>query len=120
MITGVEDECDNVAREPILPPEEDEQEDPSANAHGNRPYSLRGLPSGHVASAPYFTDDVKRWRTHDVKAVTEQAAYIPLDFYPLCESPTTFVLFCLASTSNQSVNVCILLFSKLCYSRKAS
>ncbi|GAB5586829.1 WD40 repeat protein [Umbelopsis nana] len=83
LITGGEDECDNVTREPILPPEEDEQEDPPANADGNRPYSLRGLPSGHVASAPYFTDDVKRWRTPDVKAVTEQAAYIPLDFYPL-------------------------------------
>ncbi|KAG2181825.1 hypothetical protein INT44_008641, partial [Umbelopsis vinacea] len=50
---------------------------------GNRPYSLRSLTSGHVATAPYFTDDVKRWRTNDVKTVIEEAVYIPLDFYPL-------------------------------------
>ncbi|KAG2184988.1 hypothetical protein INT43_000901 [Umbelopsis isabellina] len=51
--------------------------------HHSRPYSLRGLPSGHVASTPLFTDNLKRWRTNDVKEVAAQAVYIPLDFYPL-------------------------------------
>ncbi|CAO3677866.1 unnamed protein product [Umbelopsis vinacea] len=77
LITGEESEYDHVARETSSP------EELCTNTHGNRPYSLRGLPSGHVASAPYFTEDVKRWRTTDVKTLTQEAVYIPLDFYPL-------------------------------------
>ncbi|CAO3657743.1 unnamed protein product [Umbelopsis ramanniana] len=77
LITGEESEYDDVLREPISPVEHPSETD------GNRPYSLRSLTSGHVATAPYFTDDVKRWRTNHVKTVIEEAVYIPLDFYPL-------------------------------------
>jgi hypothetical protein len=79
LITGDEPEYDDV-----VVPEPNSPVEPTVHMHKNRPYSLKGLPSGHAASTPLFTDNLKRWRTSDVKTVIQQAVYIPLDFYPLC------------------------------------
>lgn len=78
LITGDDEpEYDDVV------PEINSSMESNPQMHHSRPYSLRGLPSGHVASTPLFTDNLKRWRTNDVKEVAAQAVYIPLDFYPL-------------------------------------
>ncbi|KAM3586524.1 WD40 repeat protein [Umbelopsis sp. WA50703] len=78
LITGEDElEYDDVV------PDLNSSVEPNTPMHHSRPYSLRGLPSGHVASTPLFTDNLKRWRTNDVKEVAQQAVYIPLDFYPL-------------------------------------